>query len=123
MLLAALMSLVYMWVFTAFFDPITLFLGRNEGTDTYVREYGKYLKLTPAIFLFSSFLQAFVRNDGAPKLAMAAVITGGVTNVFLDYYFIFSRNWGIGGAAFATVLGYGLTTAILCVHFFSKKIP
>ncbi|MFR1831701.1 MAG: MATE family efflux transporter [Lachnospiraceae bacterium] len=120
-LLAALMSLVYMWVFTAFFDPITLFLGRNEGTDTYVREYGKYLKLTPAIFLFSSFLQAFVRNDGAPKLAMAAVITGGVTNVFLDYYFIFSRNWGIGGAAFATVLGYGLTTAILCVHFFSKK--
>ena len=119
--LAALMSLTYMWVFTAFFDPITLFLGRNEGTDAYVREYGNYLTLTPAIFLFSSFLQAFVRNDGAPKLAMAAVITGGVTNVFLDYYFIFSLNWGIGGAAFATVLGYGLTTVILCVHFFSSK--
>ena len=49
-LLAALMSLVYMWVFTAFFDPITLFLGRNEGTDTYVREYGKYLKLTPDVY-------------------------------------------------------------------------
>lgn len=119
--LAAAASLLYMWIFTAFFDPITLFLGRNEGTDSYVREYGQYLKLTPAIFLFSSFLQAFVRNDGAPKLAMAAVITGGVTNVFLDYIFIFPLNWGIGGAAFATVLGYGLTTGILCTHFFSKK--
>ena len=96
--LAIAASLLYMWLFTAFFDPITLFLGRNEGTDAYVREYGRYLKLTPAIFLFSSFLQAFVRNDGAPKLAMAAVITGGVTNVFLDYIFIFPLNWGIGGA-------------------------
>ena len=93
--LAIAASLLYMWLFTAFFDPITLFLGRNEGTDAYVREYGQYLKLTPAIFLFSSFLQTFVRNDGAPKLAMAAVITGGVTNVFLDYIFIFPLNWGL----------------------------
>lgn len=120
-ILAVLASLLYMWIFTAFFDPITLFLGRNKGTEQYVKEYGMYLKLTPAIFLFSSFLQAFVRNDGAPKVSMAAVITGGVVNVFLDYFFIFPLNMGIGGAAFATVLGYGLTTCILCTHFFSRK--
>lgn len=120
-ILAVLASLIYTWVFTVYFDPITLFLGRNEGTERYVREYGRYLKLTPAIFLFSSFLQAFVRNDGAPKVSMAAVITGGVVNVFLDYFFIFTLDMGIGGAAFATVLGYGLTTCILCTHFFSRN--
>lgn len=118
--LAALTSALYMWLFTRFFDPITLMLGRNPGTEGYVREYGRFLQMTPAIFLFSSFLQAFVRNDGDPKRAMAGVITGGVTNVFLDYLFIFRFQWGMAGAAFATVLGYGLTTAILCTHFLSR---
>lgn len=120
-ILAALTSVFYMWLFTMFFDPITLVLGRNPGTEEYVREYGRFLKMTPAVFLFSSFLQAFVRNDSEPGRAMAGVIVGGVTNVFLDYLFIFRFQWGMGGAAFATVLGYGLTTSILCTHFLSGK--
>ncbi len=120
-ILAALTSVFYMWLFTMFFDPITLVLGRNPGTEEYVREYGRFLKMTPAVFLFSSFLQAFVRNDSEPGRAMAGVIVGGVTNVFLDYLFIFRFQWGMGGAAFATVLGYGLTTSILCTHFLSGR--
>ncbi len=120
-LLAVLASVFYMWLFTLFFDPITLILGRNPGTEEYVREYGRFLKMTPAVFLFSSFLQAFVRNDSDPRRAMAGVIAGGVTNVFLDYLFIFRFQWGMGGAAFATVLGYGLTTSILCTHFLSGR--
>ena len=120
-ILAALTSVFYMWLFTMFFDPITLVLGRNPGTEEYVREYGRFLKITPAVFLFSSFLQAFVRNDSEPGRAMAGVIVGGVTNVFLDYLFIFRFQWGMGGAAFATVLGYGLTTSILCTHFLSGR--
>ena len=47
-------------------------------------------------FALSSFLQAFVRNDGAPKLAMAGVISGGVTNVILDYVYIFYHEMGNG---------------------------
>ena len=52
---------------------------------------------------------------------MAAVISGGVTNVILDYIFIFPMNKGMAGAAAATVIGSSLTLAILLTHLFSRE--
>lgn len=63
----------------------------------------------------------FVRNDKAAKKAMAAVISGGILNIILDYIFIFKLNGGMFGASFATVLGSLTTFVILCFHFFSKE--
>ena len=63
--------------------------------------------------------QAFVRNDSEPKRAMAAVITGGVSNVILDYVFIFPLDLGMAGAAAATVIGSLITVVILLTHFVS----
>ena len=50
-------------------------------------------------------LNSFVRNDGRPKLAMISTLSGAVTNIVLDYIFIFPLNFGIKGAAIATGLG------------------
>ena len=79
------------------------------------------MEISLLVFFFSSFLQTFVRNDGAPKLSMNAVITGGVTNIILDYLFVFPLDMGMKGAALATVIGSSLTVLILCTHFFSSK--
>ena len=62
-----------------------------------------------------------MRNDRAPKVAMAAVITGGVSNVILDYIFMFPMKMGMAGGALATVLGSVITVAILLSHFFSSS--
>ena len=104
-----------------FFDPLTRLLGSTDSMEEYMVPYGRVLMTGAPVFMLSSFLQAFVRNDGAPKLAMAGVISGGVTNVVLDYVFIFLMGWGMGGAALATVMGTTLTVAILCSHFFSPE--
>ena len=104
-----------------FFDPLTRLLGSTDSMEAYMVPYGRVLMTGAPVFMLSSFLQAFVRNDGAPKLAMAGVISGGVTNVVLDYVFIFLMGWGMGGAALATVTGTTLTVAILCSHFFSPE--
>lgn len=103
------------------FDPVTKFLGRNETMDPYVREYGRILVSGAPVFLLSAFLQSFVRNDRAPKIAMAAVISGGITNVILDYIFIFPLHMGMAGAAAATVMGSCLTLGILIIHLFTKR--
>ena len=102
------------------FRPVTEFLGRNDTMGNYVDEYGRVLVTGAPVFLFSAFLQAFVRNDRAPKVSMAAVVAGGVTNVILDYVYIFIMKWGMGGAALATATGTTLTVLILASHFFSK---
>ena len=116
---AFVMAVFYEVTCNLFFDPITAVLGRNEAMDALVREYGRILVAGAPVFMASSFLQAFVRNDKAPKKAMAAVISGGVLNVVLDYLFIFPMGMGMAGGAIATVIGSGVTVAILLSHFLS----
>ena len=104
-----------------FFDPLLRLLGVTPAMREHAVAYGRVLVTASPMCVMSSFLQAFVRNDGAPKLAMAGVISGGVTNVILDYVFIFIMKWGMGGAMLATATGTTTTVLILSSHFFSKE--
>ena len=47
----------------------------------------------------------FIRLDGSPNYAMMCNAIAAVTNILLDYIFIFRFGWGLMGAAFATSLG------------------
>lgn len=119
LMLALLTGMFYGTAFQIWFDPVTAFLGRNESMDLFVRQYGRILIAGAPVFVCSSFFQAFVRNDKEPKRAMAAVIAGGVSNVILDYVFIFPMGMGMAGAAAATVIGSLITVVILLTHFVS----
>ena len=66
-------------------------------------------------------LLAFVRNDGAPQLSMAAMIGGSLSNVFLDWVFIFPCRMGIFGASLATGLAPVISILILSPHLIRKK--
>lgn len=104
-----------------FMEDLAWILGGTEETMPYIMEYIPYIIWGMGAYFFSSFLQTFVRNDGAPNLAMNAVIAGGVTNIVLDYVFIFPMDMGMAGAAIATVIGSCLTVFMLAAHFFTKK--
>ena len=58
-----------------------------------------------------------IRNMGSVSFAMAAMILGFVTNVTLDYAFVWVFSWGMAGAAWATILGQAVTM-IAAVAFF-----
>lgn len=119
--LNAVMSILYMIVFLTFMEEIARFLGATDTTMPYIMAYTPPILWGIGFFSFSSFLQTFVRNDGAPTLAMAAVISGGVLNVILDIVFVYPLKMGMMGAALASVIGSFTTTAILLLHFFSKS--
>lgn len=107
--------------FTAFMEKIALVFGGTPETMPYIMDYMPYIVWGMGLFFFSSYLQTFIRNDGAPRLAMYAVVSGGVANIILDYIFVYNFNMGMAGAAIATVMGSGLTVVILLTHFFTKK--
>lgn len=117
----AVCSVVHAVAGSLFFEPITQLLGSNEYTKELVSEYGRILVAGAPVFAFSSFLQAFVRNDKAPKTAMAAVISGGISNVILDYILIFMFDMGMKGAVIASLAGTGITITILITHFFRSS--
>lgn len=123
---AALLLTLGTWVIcllfcTLFMEDLAWLLGATEETFPYIMDYMPWIVWGMGSFFLSSFLQTFVRNDGAPKLAMNGVIAGGVANIILDYVFVFPLGMGMAGAAIATVIGSTLTVLILATHFLSKK--
>ena len=104
-----------------FMDPVMHFLGATDATMPYIKDYAPYVILGLSAFSFSSLLQTFVRNDGAPKLSMIAVVSGGVLNIILDIVFVFPLELGMSGASIASVLGSLCTVCILLLHFCSKS--
>lgn len=46
-----------------------------------------------------------IRADGKPKYSMVCMVVGAIINTILDPIFIFVCDWGIAGAAWATVIG------------------
>lgn len=121
LILNAVSSILYTLLLMVFMKPIVTLLGATEITMPYILNYAPYVICGFTFFSFSSFLQTFIRNDGAPKLAMVAVITGGVSNIILDIIFVYPFKMGMAGAAIASVLGSAITVVILLVHFFSKS--
>lgn len=89
----------------------------HDITVTYLRYI---LSLSPFL-LFSYLLGGLARNDGKPKLAMVALTAGSLSNILLDYIFMYPLDMGIGGAAFATAIGPIISVLILLPHFIMKR--
>lgn len=82
-------------------------------TQVYLRVL---LSFSPA-FLLNSVTLCFVRNDGAPRRAMTAMLGGSFSNILLDYLFIFPLDMGMLGAVLATGLAPIISLLILSPHF------
>lgn len=104
-----------------FLDELAIIMGASEATFSMARDYLGILMSFSIAFLLNVGLATFVRNDGAPKLAMSAVLAGSFMNLLLDYIFIFIFKWGMPGAAFATGLSPVLGIIILSTHFIRKN--
>ena len=73
------------------------------------------------LFLFNQMLSAFLRNDKNPGLATLGVLSGGLFNVFGDYFFVFTCDMGIYGAGLATAIGSGISFLVMMTHFVRSK--
>lgn len=114
------LSILLLVIIQLAFEPLLYFLGATNVTFELASEYGRILVAGAPVFMFSALLQAFIRNDKDPNIAMLGVVTGGISNIILDYIFIYIFHWGMKGGAIATVIGSTITCLILLVHFFKK---
>ena len=101
--------------------PITFVLGADERVFRMTETYLKVLLLFSPAFLMNNVLLCFVRNDGAPQLSMAAMTGGSLSNIVLDYVFIFPCGMGIFGAVLATGMAPLISMLILSLHFVRRK--
>ena len=101
--------------------PIARLLGADETIFEMSRTYLQVLLLFAPMFMTNNLLLCFIRNDGAPQLSMAAMITGSLSNVVLDYVFMFPFGMGIFGAVLATGLAPVISIFVQSPFLFMKK--
>lgn len=71
-----------------------------------------------------AIVERFLMSTGKTIHSMIAQISGALTNIILDYIFIFPLNMGIVGAASATIIGQfvSLTIALIFHYTLNKEI-
>lgn len=119
--LAIAFAVVFFFSGLFFSDTLVRLLGADDEVFAITNIYLKVLMLFSPAFLLNHLLQCFVRNDGQPSLSMAAMMIGSVSNIILDYIFIFPLKMGIFGAAFATGLSPVISMLVLSSYFVKKR--
>ena len=103
---------------------ISAFAGKNEE----VINLGTiYLKICTCFSLGAigfTVYERFLQSTGKTMLSTISQISGAVTNIVLDYIFIYPCKMGVAGAAWATVVGQfvSLGMAMIFHYLLNKEI-
>lgn len=119
--MAALLAAAFMITGGVFSGKIAAALGAEGSVYEMTEIYLRIILLFAPAFLANDLLICFTRNDGEPRLAMAAMLTGSISNVLLDYIFIFPLDMGITGAVLATGLAPVISIAVLSMHIIRRR--
>lgn len=120
MTLCLIHAVVFGGLTLLFLDEILIFFGATPETLPYARDFMQVILAgTPIAYIFIG-LNNLMRATGYPKKAMVSALLSVAVNIVLCPIFIFVLDWGIRGAALATLCGQ--TTAFVWVlhHFMSK---
>ncbi|MDD4545526.1 MAG: MATE family efflux transporter [Bacteroidales bacterium] len=95
-------------VMLSFLDPILYFFGASYATIPYARDYMVVILLGNVITHMYFGLNALLRASGHPKISMYTTLISVLINLILTPIFIYKFDWGIRGAALATVISQTL---------------
>ncbi|WP_150151280.1 MATE family efflux transporter [Fusobacterium nucleatum] len=100
-----------------FLEPLMISFGATDKILEYSMEYTGITSYGIPFLLFSIGVNPLVRADGNAKYSMIAIVIGAILNTILDPLFMFVYNWGIAGAAWATVISQIISASLLLMYF------
>lgn len=104
-----------------FAEPLTTLFGATDSVFPLAYEYISIASFGLIFLIFSTGASSIIRADGSPKYSMYCLLSGAILNIFLAALFIFGFQWGIAGAAWATVISQFVSSMIALVYFRKMK--
>lgn len=118
---AAALAVCFVLAGIFFSGRLTRLLGADAEIAGMTQTYLRVILLFSPAFIMNNLCICFVRNDGAPRLSMLAVLGGSFSNIILDYILIFPLHMGILGAVLATGIAPLISMLILSGHLLGGK--
>lgn len=85
-----------------FIRPISILLGAKGDMINECVIYGRVILVILTAFLLQNSFQSFLVVAEKPKMGLIISIVAGVTNMILDFLFVYVLKMGVFGAALAT---------------------
>lgn len=120
MILLIIVYILFSIPMFTFANPIFQALGTGDVLSLTV-SYAQVIFIGSFFIFFSNIANAILRGEGDAKRAMYALAFGSGLNIILDPIFIYTLDLGVPGAAWATILSFGFSTALLANWLFFKK--
>ncbi len=95
-----------------------------KGNSEVINMGTTYLKICCCLSLGAigyTVYERFLQSTGKTMLSTISQISGAVTNIVLDYVFIFPCKMGVAGAAWATVIGQFVSLFIAMFFHYTKN--
>ncbi len=114
-------SAVLVTVYAIFLEPLLALFGATGNVLALSVEYMRAMLFSVPTFTLCACFATFARNDGEALIPTVATIVGGVINIFLDLFLVFTCDMGVRGAGLATGIGQTVAFFIVLSYFFTKK--
>ena len=102
-------------------EKIAALLGAKEDVLDYCVEYGGLLIFGITAFLLQNCFQSFLVVAEKPAFGLIITVCAGVTNMVLDFLFIYVLDLKLTGAALATTISQVLGAIIPLIYFIRKN--
>ena len=112
-----IISLILTVISLVFCEPLMRMFGASSETLVLACDYFRIIALFFPAYFMLNVMNSIIRCDGSPNYGMVTLLLGAFINIVLDPILIFLLDWGIKGAAIATVTGQ-MVTFIICLLYF-----
>ena len=103
-----------------FLKPIAISLKATKDMLPDCLTYGRILLIGMTAFILQNSFQSFLVAAEKPGFGLIISIIAGLTNMVLDFLFIYVLHWKVAGAATATIISQ-FVGAIIPMIYFSRK--
>ncbi len=118
--LSVIVSVIFTVLIEVFMVPILQFMGAGN-TIQYAMDYSYIIFGFLFIFVYSGVASAIFRSEGDMRRATIAIAVTAILNIILDPIFIYVLNFGIAGAAWATVISATMSCIVMSYWIWGKK--
>lgn len=113
-------AVVLMMIGLLFARPLLILFGASESALVYAYPYMMIYLIGTLPSMVAVGMNPFINAQGYSTIGMFSVAIGAVANLLLDPLLIFVLNFGVRGAAIATVLSQGLS-AVFVLFFLTRR--
>lgn len=114
-------GVIFMVICYASMGPLLTLFGASETSLPLAQAYFSIILAASIPSMMTGAVTSIIRADGSPRFSMIVTVVGAIINTILDPIFIFGLDWGIEGAAVATVIAQTISFGLGVYYIFFKS--